>query len=143
MTFTSHAPQNRNSSLLITNFGNMSYKNSISYAILRPKMESVPRFFIPPADHIFLLGPRGTDKTWLTQRLFPQALRIDLLEPETLCSLSARLERRLRELIWAMPQEDLLLLLEHQRIALYSALGWKGIFQRIEAIYLNVLARCH
>ncbi|MCX5809586.1 MAG: hypothetical protein NTX36_09490 [Proteobacteria bacterium] len=53
-------------------------------------MESIPRYFIPPADHFFLLGPRGTGKTWLTQRLFPQALRIDLLEPETLRSLSAR-----------------------------------------------------
>ena len=66
-------------------------------------MESIPRYFIPPADHFFLLGPRGTGKTWLTQRLFPQALRIDLLEPETLRSLSARPER-LRELIGARPE---------------------------------------
>jgi uncharacterized protein len=56
-----------------------------------------------PADHFFLLGPRGTGKTWLTQRLFPQALRVDLLEPETLRSLSARPER-LRELIGARPE---------------------------------------
>ena len=66
-------------------------------------MESIPRYFIPPADHFFLLGPRGTGKTWLTQRLFPQALRVDLLEPETLRSLSARPER-LRELIGARPK---------------------------------------
>ncbi|MCK9364597.1 MAG: DUF4143 domain-containing protein [Syntrophales bacterium] len=66
-------------------------------------MESVPRYFMPPADHFFLLGPRGTGKTWLTNRLFPQALRVDLLEPETLRSLSARPER-LRELIGARPE---------------------------------------
>ena len=66
-------------------------------------MESIPRYFKPPADHFFLLGPRGTGKTWLTQRLFPQALRVDLLEPETLRSLSARPER-LRELIGARPE---------------------------------------
>ncbi len=66
-------------------------------------MESIPRYFIPPSDHFFLLGPRGTGKTWLTQRLFPHALRVDLLEPETLRLLSARPER-LRELIGARPE---------------------------------------
>ena len=44
-------------------------------------METTPRYFTPPADHFFLLGPRGTGKTWLTQRCFPEALRVDLLEP--------------------------------------------------------------
>lgn len=63
-------------------------------------MESVPRFFNPPRDHFFLLGPRGTGKTWLTQKLFSEAVRVDLLEPETLRSLSARPER-LHELIKA------------------------------------------
>ncbi|HIJ96489.1 MAG TPA: ATP-binding protein [Desulfuromonadales bacterium] len=65
-------------------------------------MESTSRYFTPPADHFFLLGPRGTGKTWLTQRCFPDALRIDLLEPETLRSLAARPER-LRELLAANP----------------------------------------
>lgn len=65
-------------------------------------MESTLRFFKPPADHFFLLGPRGTGKTWLTQRLFPDALRIDLLDPETLRILAARPER-LRELVAARP----------------------------------------
>lgn len=65
-------------------------------------MEYTLRFFKPPADHFFLLGPRGTGKTWLTQRLFPDALRIDLLDPETLRTLAARPER-LRELVAAKP----------------------------------------
>ena len=70
---------------------------------MRRKMETTPRYFIPPTDHFFLLGPRGTGKTWLTQRCFPEALRVDLLEPEILRSLSARPER-LRELIAARPE---------------------------------------
>ncbi len=65
-------------------------------------MESTPRYFTPPIDHFFLLGPRGTGKSWLTQRLYPDALRVDLLDPETIRSLSARPER-LRELITARP----------------------------------------
>lgn len=69
---------------------------------MRHIMESTPRYFTPPADHFFLLGPRGTGKTWLTQRLFPDALRIDLLDPETVRSMSARPER-LRELLAARP----------------------------------------
>ncbi len=66
-------------------------------------MELTSRYLMPPADHFFLLGPRGTGKTCLTQRCFPNALRIDLLEPETLRSLAARPER-LRELLAAKPE---------------------------------------
>ena len=78
-------------------------------------MESSPRFFVPPIDHFFLLGPRGTGKTWLTQQQFPLALRIDLLEPETLRSLSARPER-LRELIDARPDVRHVLIDEVQKL---------------------------
>jgi uncharacterized protein len=78
-------------------------------------MESVPRYFATPADHFFLLGPRGTGKTCLTQRLFPQALRVDLLEPETLPSLSARPER-LRELIRARPDVRQVVIDEVQKL---------------------------
>jgi len=59
-------------------------------------MELTPRFFSPPKDHFFLLGPRGTGKTWWTKQRYPGALRIDLLEPATLRELAARPER-LRE----------------------------------------------
>lgn len=78
-------------------------------------MESTFRFFIPPSDHFFLLGPRGTGKTWLTQQQFPLALRVDLLEPETLRSLSARPER-LRELIAARPDVRHVLIDEVQKL---------------------------
>ncbi len=65
-------------------------------ARMRRKMDVTPRFFEPPAGHFFLLGPRGTGKTWWTRQRFPGALRIDLLDPGALRELAARPER-LRE----------------------------------------------
>lgn len=82
---------------------------------MRHIMESTPRYFTPPDDHFFLLGPRGTGKTWLTQRLFPDALRIDLLDPETVRSMSARPER-LRELLAARPDARQVLVDEVQKL---------------------------
>jgi predicted AAA+ superfamily ATPase len=61
-------------------------------------MELTPRFFNPPKDHFFLLGPRGTGKTSWARAIFPDALRVDLLDPETMRGLSAKPER-LRERI--------------------------------------------
>jgi predicted AAA+ superfamily ATPase len=52
-----------------------------------------PRIFTPGQDHFFLLGPRGTGKTLWSTRHYPEALRIDLLAPETLRLLAARPER--------------------------------------------------
>jgi uncharacterized protein len=71
-------------------------------SILSRKMELALRFFNPPADHFFLLGPRGTGKTSWTRQCFPDALRLDLLDPETLRSMAARPER-LREQVAASP----------------------------------------
>ncbi|MEW6167374.1 MAG: hypothetical protein AB1651_06720 [Pseudomonadota bacterium] len=52
----------------------------------------IPRAFVPGRDHFFLLGPRGTGKTsWCIER-YPEALRIDLLDPALLRQLSARPE---------------------------------------------------
>jgi predicted AAA+ superfamily ATPase len=65
-------------------------------------MESVRRFFTPPVDHFFLLGPRGTGKTWWTRQEFPEALRVDLLDPEILRAMAAHPER-LRARVAAMP----------------------------------------
>ena len=56
-------------------------------------MELVRRFFRIPEQSFFLLGPRGTGKsTWLRARL-PDALWLDLLEPELHRRLVARPER--------------------------------------------------
>ncbi len=61
-------------------------------------MQFHPRFFELPKSSFFLFGPRGTGKsTWLLQAL-PEALRIDLLEPDIYRELSSRPER-LRELV--------------------------------------------
>jgi predicted AAA+ superfamily ATPase len=67
-------------------------------SILRLKMEWTPRFCRSPIGHFFLLGPRGTGKTSWVNALFPNALRLDLLDPATSRDLSARPER-LRERI--------------------------------------------
>lgn len=62
----------------------------------------VKRFIPIPCGSFFLLGPRGTGKTWWTRDAFPKALRVDLLDPATLRELAARPER-LRELIAGNP----------------------------------------
>lgn len=65
-------------------------------------MEFSTRFFSAPQDHFFLLGPRGTGKTYWTRQQYPAALRLDLLDPETLRTFAARPER-LRERLDAVP----------------------------------------
>ena len=65
-------------------------------------MAVVQLFLQPPVRSFFLFGPRGTGKsTWLGQ-VFPEALRIDLLDPDVLRAYQARPER-LRERIAASP----------------------------------------
>jgi predicted AAA+ superfamily ATPase len=61
-------------------------------------MAFIPRFFDPGPEHFFLLGPRGTGKTSWTRNRFPNALRIDLLDPAVHREYAARPER-LRELV--------------------------------------------
>jgi predicted AAA+ superfamily ATPase len=56
-------------------------------------MAFVERSFLPSRDHFFLLGPRGTGKTLWTTHHYPKALRVDLLDPETLRALAAKPER--------------------------------------------------
>jgi predicted AAA+ superfamily ATPase len=56
-------------------------------------METVERFLKDSGQNFFLFGPRGTGKsTWLKQQM-PEALYIDLLEPDVYRSYSARPER--------------------------------------------------
>jgi predicted AAA+ superfamily ATPase len=61
-------------------------------------MASVLRFCKLPKGSFFLFGPRGTGKTTWLRQVLPDALTVNLLEPETYRELSARPER-LRELV--------------------------------------------
>ena len=63
-------------------------------------MEVLPRFFDSPTGSFFLIGPRGTGKSSWLRAHYPDALWLDLLDPETHRLLSARPER-LRELVAA------------------------------------------
>lgn len=78
-------------------------------------MEFVPRIFTPGEGHYFLLGPRGTGKTLWTTRHYPDALRIDLLDPETLRLFSARPER-LIETVEARPRGRQVIIDEIQKL---------------------------
>ena len=78
-------------------------------------MEVVPRFFRPPRGSFFLFGPRGTGKSSWTRAAFPQALRVDLLDPETLRSLSASPER-LVELVEGNPERKVIVVDEVQKV---------------------------
>ncbi len=79
-------------------------------------METViPRIFTLPGDSFFLFGPRGTGKTtWLKQN-YPDAIWIDLLEPDTFRSYSAHPER-LREIVLAYPEKRAVVVDEIQKI---------------------------
>jgi uncharacterized protein len=78
-------------------------------------MEFVPRFFRPARGHFFLLGPRGTGKTLWTQRQFPKALRIDLLDPGVHREFAARPER-LREVVEGNPGREQVVVDEIQKL---------------------------
>lgn len=51
------------------------------------------RFFHGASQSFFLFGPRGTGKTSLIRDVYPAALWVDLLDPETSRNYSARPER--------------------------------------------------
>jgi uncharacterized protein len=78
-------------------------------------MEFVPRILTPGRDHFFLLGPRGTGKTLWSVRHYPEALRLDLLDPETLRQFSARPERLL-EAVEANPHKRQIIIDEIQKL---------------------------
>ena len=61
-------------------------------------MATTPRLFRPPPGSYFLLGPRGTGKTTWLRAALPDALFVDLLDPERRRTLAARPEE-LRDLV--------------------------------------------
>lgn len=78
-------------------------------------MATLGRFFQDPGLSFFLFGPRGTGKsTWLRQR-FPDALWVDLLDPETARRMDSR-PSRLRELIAVREGLDTVVIDEVQRV---------------------------
>jgi len=78
-------------------------------------METIDRFFESPHQSFFLFGPRGTGKSTLVRQRFPDALYLDLLDPERVRLLSARPER-LRELVEAQAPSRRVVIDEIQRV---------------------------
>jgi len=75
----------------------------------------IPRIFVSPKQHFFLFGPRGTGKTtWLRQK-YPNAVGIDLLEPDIFRSYSARPEG-LREIVLANLDKKTVIIDEIQKV---------------------------
>jgi len=77
-------------------------------------MTNLQRFLQPAKGSFFLLGPRGTGKTRWTEQCFPEALRIDLLDPVRLRDLLARPER-LRELVAGQTEKKCVVIDEIQK----------------------------
>ena len=78
-------------------------------------MREIPRLFTPPTSSYFLFGPRGTGKTTLLSQLYANAVRVDLLDPESERELSAYPER-LVEIVRASPSDDPVVIDEVQRV---------------------------
>ncbi len=98
-------------------------------------MELISRLFKAPKSSFFLFGPRGTGKSTWTRSCFPDALFVDLLNPETFRTMQARPER-LRELLLGNPAKKDIVIDEIQRVpALLAAIhglieekkGWRFI----------------
>ncbi|HET6201978.1 MAG TPA: AAA family ATPase [Planctomycetota bacterium] len=94
-------------------FPRRQYASTNSFT--RLKIEVITRFFRPPRGSFFLFGPRGTGKSSWTRTAFPEALRVDLLDPETFRSLGARPER-LAELVEGNPGRRVVVVDEVQKV---------------------------
>lgn len=78
-------------------------------------MEIISRFFTEPESSFFLFGPRGTGKsTWLRQT-YPDALFIDLLDPETYRLYLSHPER-IYEIVRGNPQKRQIVIDEVQKV---------------------------
>lgn len=75
----------------------------------------IPRFFNAPKESFFIFGPRGTGKTTFLRQKYPDALWIDLLEPDTFRSFSAKPER-LAELVDANKDKKRVIIDEIQKL---------------------------
>ncbi len=75
----------------------------------------IKRVFQEPKQSFFLFGPRGTGKSTLIKRRFPEALVIDLLESNTYRRFSTHPELLL-EIVRAQPQGKVIIIDEIQRV---------------------------
>ncbi|MCX6560735.1 MAG: AAA family ATPase [Candidatus Aminicenantes bacterium] len=78
-------------------------------------METYDRFFKAPESSFFLFGPRGTGKSTWTSSVHPDALNVNLLEPDLFRSYSARPER-LREILQGNAGQRTIVIDEIQRV---------------------------
>jgi predicted AAA+ superfamily ATPase len=69
----------------------------------------------PPDRSFFLFGPRGTGKTTWLRQTYPDALVIDLLQPDLVRTLTANPER-LRDIAAGEPDRSTVILDEVQRV---------------------------
>jgi hypothetical protein len=81
----------------------------------------IPRSFVPPKGSFFLFGPRGTRKSFWVRQNFPQALYVDLLDPELFRLYSAYPER-LKEVIAGNPDKKVVVL-----ILPFGCRGFSGV----------------
>jgi predicted AAA+ superfamily ATPase len=78
-------------------------------------METISRFLKLGKQSSFLLGPRGTGKSTLVKKQFPNALYIDLLLPDVFRNYAARPER-LREVVHAERGKKTVIIDEIQKV---------------------------
>jgi uncharacterized protein len=78
-------------------------------------MELQRRFLEPPKQSFFLFGPRGTGKTTWLRQVFPDALVLDLLQPDIAREFMARPER-LRDFVGGTKPGQTVVLDEVQRV---------------------------
>jgi len=83
-------------------------------AISKISMAFIPRLLSAGRDHYFLLGPRGTGKTFWCTHQYPDALRVDLLNPAVLRRYTAAPEY-LIEVVGANPGAKHILIDEIQK----------------------------
>lgn len=75
----------------------------------------IPRVYKSVKENFFLFGPRGTGKTTWLKVNFPDALLIDLLEPDLFRIYSARAER-LKEVVMGNLNKKVVVIDEIQRV---------------------------
>jgi predicted AAA+ superfamily ATPase len=95
----------------------------------------IPRIFNPPKHNYFLFGPRGTGKSTYLKHLYPNALWIDLLEPDIFRSFTARPER-LKELVLANLNKETVVIDEIQKVPELLSLIHSLIEQKLNVQFI-------